>query len=86
MINKIFFGLTFAAVGALAYGWYYNNQRILDTQRVQIEKFISAGPRFTAHDGHDLCEVVKVIAQHSIGYQRSKLELPDCDKYLHIFK
>lgn len=51
MVNRMLFGLTFAAVGVLSYGWYYNNQRIVASQQEKIENFIKAGPRYTAEDG-----------------------------------
>lgn len=69
MANKILFVVTFAAVGALAYGWYYNNQRIITTQQTYIDKFIGAGPRFTAYDGQELCERIRELETYSYGYK-----------------
>lgn len=61
MINKILFGVSFAAIGALTYGWWVNHERIMAAQQAQIEKFMSAGPRFTAQDGQALCERIQKL-------------------------
>lgn len=84
MANRMLFGVTFAAVGALTYGWYHNHQQIAQAQQSKIEEFINVGPRFTANNWRDLCEVIRVVAMHSIGFQRSGLEFPDCEKYLKV--
>lgn len=78
MANKILFVVTFAAVGALAYGWYYNNQRIIMTQQTYIDKFISVGPRFTAYDGQELCERVRELEKYSYGYEDAGRKPLDC--------
>ena len=41
--------------------------------------FRYAGPRFTAHNGQDLCIVIHEIAKYSIGYQQSGLPMPQCE-------
>lgn len=79
MITRLLFGTIFAAVGALSYGWWYNNQRIVSAQQAQIEKFISAGPRFTARDGQDLCERVRTLEAASYGYRDAGRKPLDCD-------
>lgn len=56
MINKALFGLAFVAIGALGYGWWYNNSLILAAQNERIRAFMAAGARFTAQDGQRLCE------------------------------
>lgn len=78
MINKIISGSALMLVIGLG---VYSYLQDLKTNR-QIETFINAGPRFSAYDGSDLCEVVRMVALHSIGFQQSGLELPDCQKYL----
>lgn len=78
MVNKILFVVTFAAVGALAYGWYYNNQRIITAQQIFIDKFVSAGPRFTAHDGQELCERIRELELYSYGYKDAGRKPLDC--------
>lgn len=84
MVNRMLFGVTFAAVGALTYGWYHNHQQIVQAQQSKIEEFINVGPRFTGTQGWELCEIVRVVALHSIGFQQSGLPLPDCEKYLKV--
>ncbi len=90
MMDRFLFLFTFASLGALAYGWYYNNNRIsvehekvLSSQQEIINNFMSKGPRFTAQDGYELCEKVKILARYSIGFQQSGLQLPDCEKYIN---
>lgn len=61
MINKMLFGVSFAAIGALTYGWWVNHERIMAAQQAQIEKFMSVGARFTAKDGQALCERVQKL-------------------------
>lgn len=78
VINKILFVITFAAVGALAYGWYYNNQRIIMAQEVFIEKFINAGPRFTAYDGQELCERIRELELYSYDYKNTDRKPLNC--------
>jgi DNA-binding transcriptional regulator of glucitol operon len=82
MINRLIFVAIFAAIGALAYGWWYNNYRITSAQQEKLAQFVNAGPRFTAFDGKELCEYMNIIAKHSIGFQKSGLPLLDCQKYL----
>ena len=76
--QKMLFGLVFACIGALMYGWRDNNQRIIATQQAQIDKFISAGPRFTAKDGQELCERVRTLEFASIGFMKSGKPHLDC--------
>lgn len=44
----------------------------------QFYLFIGKGPRFTAQDGQELCQIVRVIAIESYGFQSSGRTLPDC--------
>ena len=81
MINRTIFVLIFTAIGALGFGWWYNNYRINIVQQEKLATFVNAGPRFTAYDGKELCEYVNVIAKHSIGFQQSGLPMLDCEKY-----
>lgn len=81
MFNRLVFVLIFAILGALAYGWFKNNQRIVSAQNEKIQQFMAAGGRFTANDGKELCEFANIIAIHSIGFQKSGLMLLDCEKY-----
>lgn len=82
MINKIISGIALLLVIGLG---IYSYLQDLQTNQ-QIEKFINAGPRFSAYDGRDLCEIVRMVALHSIGFQQSGLELPDCEKYFKLDK
>lgn len=69
MVNRLLFGLTFAAVGALSYGWYYNNQRIISAHQEKVESFMKAGPRFTAKDGQELCLRIQRLEHASYGFR-----------------
>jgi hypothetical protein len=80
-VNRALFLITFASIGALAFGWWTNYQDIQDAQDERLKAFLNAGPRFTAYDGQELCEFQNVIAKHSIGFQQSGLPLLDCGKY-----
>jgi hypothetical protein len=82
MINRLIFISIFAALGALAYGWWMNNNRLNMAQQEKISQFVNAGPRFTAYDGKELCEYQNLIAKYSIGFQQSGLPMLDCTKYL----
>ena len=82
MINRLIFIGIFAALGALAFGWWTNNNRINAAQQEKLAAFVNAGPRFTAYDGKELCEYQNVVAEHSIGFQQSGLPMLDCQKYL----
>ena len=82
MINRLIFITIFAALGALAFGWWTNNSRISAAQQEKLAQFVNAGPRFTAYDGVELCEFQNLLATHSIGFQQSGLPLLDCTKYL----
>lgn len=81
ILNRLMFLLIFASLGALAYGWWKNDQRILVAQNEKIQQFMATGERFTANDGKELCEYTNVIAEHSIGFRQSGLPLLDCEKY-----
>lgn len=84
MMNKTLFVITFATMGALAYGWWYNNDvnqqqeiTLLKLQQTQLEKFMNAGPRFTAGDGQVLCERIRELEQLSTEYRDAgKIALP----------
>lgn len=39
------------------------------TQQIYIDKFIGAGPRFTAYDGQELCERIRELETYSYGYK-----------------
>lgn len=82
MINKIISGSSLVLVIGLG---IYSYLQDLQTEQ-QIKTFMSVGPRFSAYDGRDLCEVVRMVALHSIGFRQSGLELPDCEKYLKLDK
>jgi hypothetical protein len=84
MINRLIFISIFTLLGALAFGWWTNNNRINIAQQENLAQFVNAGPRFTAYDGKELCEYQNVIAEHSIGFQQTGLPLLDCEKYLRI--
>jgi hypothetical protein len=83
-MNRLIFVAIFTALGALAYGWWHNNYRISAAQQEKLAAFVSAGPRFTAYDGKELCEYMNSIAKYSIGFQQSGLPLLDCEKYMRI--
>ena len=78
-LNHIVFALIFAALGALAYGWWRNDQRIIAANNERIKLFMNAGPRFTAKDGQELCLVIREIAKHSYGFKDSGFTLPKCN-------
>lgn len=80
MINKIISGSALVAV--LGLGIYSYLQDLQTEER--MKSFMNVGPRFTANDGRDLCETVRMVALHSIGFQQSGLSLPDCEKYLKV--
>jgi hypothetical protein len=81
-ILRALFIILFLSVGALTYGYVTNRNNIAMHELDRIQSFINAGPRFTAHDGKELCEYVNAIAKHSIGFQQSGLPMLDCSKYL----
>jgi hypothetical protein len=82
MINRLILIMIFAVLGALAFGWFMNNQRLNIAQQEKLNQFIHAGPRFTAYDGKELCEYQNEIAKYSIGFQQSGLPMLNCEKYL----
>ena len=81
-ILRALFIILFLSVGALTYGYVTNRNNIAVHELDRIQAFINAGPRFTAHDGKELCEFQNLLATHSIGFQQSGLSLLDCQKYL----
>jgi hypothetical protein len=80
-MNRALFLITFAAIGALAFGWWTNYQNIKDAETEKITSFIGAGPRFTAQDGQKLCERIAELEKHSIGFQKSGIKSPPCDYF-----
>lgn len=77
--DRVIIFIIFVAVGALAYGWWFNNQRIVATQQEQIQRFMDKGSRFTAQDGKQLCERIMELEKRSYGYRDAgKTPLP-CD-------
>ena len=70
-VNRALFIITFASIGALAFGWWTNYQNIQDAEMNRLQAFMAAGPRFTAKDGQALCERVAELEKHSIGFQQS---------------
>lgn len=78
-MNKVIFFLIFISIGALSYGWWYNRSMIQKQHDTKLQTFIDAGPRFTAQDGNALCEALREVAKHSIGFQQSGKPLPDCN-------
>lgn len=76
--ERIAIVVIFMVTGALAYGWWYNNQNITKHLQNQIVSFMSAGPRFTAKDGQELCERVRALESSSIGFQRDGKRPLEC--------
>ena len=74
MMSKIFSTLSLIGVVALM-GYEY--MQMVSAQQ-QIQTFVSAGPRFTAADGQELCERVKALEMYSYGYQAAGKKSPDC--------
>lgn len=48
-------------------------------QLYQTQRFMNAGPRFTAQDGQMLCERVAHLERYSIGFQQSGIKQPPCN-------
>lgn len=84
MINKILFVGFFIMLGAVVMYEHQQNEKQNQMLLDKIKVFMNTGPRFTATDGKELCEFIKLIAQNSYGYKDSGLGLPDCDKYLKV--
>lgn len=80
MINKI---ISVSALTLVIGLWVYSYLQDLQTEE-RMKSFMNVGPLFTANDGRDLCEVICVVAMHSIGFRQSGLELPDCEKYFKV--
>lgn len=78
-MNRILFLLIFVAIGALSYGWWYNRAAINDREAEKLKVFVNAGPRFTGYDGQELCEALREVAKHSIGFQQSGKPMPECN-------
>jgi len=47
-------------------------------QAWQLYRFVHQGPRFTASDGQELCERVKVLEMFSYGYWDAGKKPLDC--------
>ena len=45
----------------------------------QLYRFVSAGPRFTAQDGQELCMRVQALESVSYGYRDSGKQPLNCD-------
>lgn len=78
IMNRVLFFLTFISIGALCYGWWYNQSLIKQQETARIQQFINAGARFTAQDGQELCRVVQELARQSKEFQSSGIPLPKC--------
>ena len=74
MMSKIFSTISLVSVVALI-GYEY--LQVSHTQQ-QMKSFVSAGPRFTAQDGQELCERVKALETFSYGYRDVGKKLLDC--------
>lgn len=48
----------------------------------KIAAFVIKGPRFTAQDGQELCERIRVLEHHSYGYQNAGKPSLLCNYYL----
>jgi hypothetical protein len=81
-IIRILFVILFLSIGALTYGYVTNRNNIAVHELGRIQAFINAGPRFTAHDGKELCEYVNAVAKRSIDSQKSVIPMMDCEKYI----
>lgn len=69
----------FSVLGALSVGWWTNREAIMAKQEADLQKFMSAGPRFTGYDGQQLCERVKRLEQLSIGFRKAGYKPLDCN-------
>lgn len=73
ILQKISFTMVFFAIGMLATGWWYNNFRIVTVQEERLQEkissFMAKGARFTAQDGHALCEHVRALEERSYGFR-----------------
>jgi hypothetical protein len=67
MVNRLIFIAIFAALGALAFGWWTNNSRISAEHQEKLATFVNAGPRFTADDGQALCLRIQALEQRLYG-------------------
>ena len=83
MVNKIMFGVTFVALGALAAGWWHNDRRIVlaqqDREKAELKAFMAVGARFTAQDGQKLCERIVRLEAVSYGFRDSHLPPLPCE-------
>lgn len=52
-------------------------------QLVQLWQFVRVGPRFTAHDGQELCERVKALEERSYGFRDAGKMPLDCQYKQH---
>lgn len=74
MMSKIFSTISLVSVVALI---GYEHLQVSHTQQ-QMKSFVSAGPRFTAQDGQELCERVKAPESFSYGYRDAGKQPLDC--------
>ena len=74
MMSKFF--STISLIGVVALMGYEYLQAI-DAQQ-KIQSFVSAGPRFTAQDGQELCERIKALRSFSYGYRDAGNKPLDC--------
>ena len=83
MIQRILFLTIFALIGALGYGWWYNNYQIITVQQERDQErmhaFMAQGARFTAQDGQDLCERVRALEERSYGFKDAGKTPMSCD-------
>lgn len=83
MMQRLLFLTIFALIGALGYGWWFNNYRIITVQQERdqerINAFMAKGARFTAQDGQALCERVRTLEQLSYGFRDSGLKRLVCE-------
>lgn len=52
---------------------------LVAVQAAQYNRFMSRGPRFTAFDGQELCERVKLQEESSYGFHDKGLPKLPCD-------
>lgn len=65
--QKLIIGIEFLIIGfVLGYQIYESSQ--LETR---IKQFLSLGPRFTAFDGQELCERIKILEENSIEFKNN---------------
>lgn len=78
MIYRSMAAVSLAGLVALAgYELYVDAQ-----QTARMDRFMAAGPRFTAKDGQELCERVRALESASYGY-RDTGKVPLSCEYAH---